>query len=151
MRSVVSSSGGHGCGRVRSLHVPNAFETAMNFLVGNVHVTRWTTFNGSVKSLSLPRNVPRRSSLWGTRPLTNRLFSTSAKFCKQHDFNIANSRIPTVKAFGFRELGIHDVVSRSLEKAYPNIRRPTLAQAEFIPAILGGKDVLLQDATGTGK
>ncbi|KLO09330.1 P-loop containing nucleoside triphosphate hydrolase protein [Schizopora paradoxa] len=100
----------------------------MNFLVGNVHVTRWTTFNCSIKTLSLPQTL-----------------------YKQQDLNVANSRIPTVKAFGFRELGIHDVVSRSLEKAYPNIRRPTLAQAEFIPAILDGKDVLLQDATGTGK
>lgn len=61
------------------------------------------------------------------------------------------SRIPLVRAFGFRELGIDDDLVLRLEKAYPDVRRPTLTQTEYIPAILEGKDVVVHDETGSGK
>lgn len=120
----------------------------MKFLVGNVHLARWPTLN---KALSLPRSSHRKPFLWNYSTHVIRQFSTSGKCCAPHERNVLKTRVPTVKAFGFRELGIHDVVSSSLETAYPDVKRPTLSQADFIPAILQGKDVLLHDATGTGK
>ncbi|KAI5123775.1 hypothetical protein M0805_000364 [Coniferiporia weirii] len=60
-------------------------------------------------------------------------------------------RVPLVRAFGFRELGIRDPIVAALGKAFPDVQRPTLSQAEFIPAILNGQDVVLHDETGTGK
>lgn len=51
----------------------------------------------------------------------------------------------------FQDLGLRDPLVNALHVAYPNVRFPTTSQTEFIPAILGGRDVLLKDATGTGK
>ena len=53
--------------------------------------------------------------------------------------------------YGFRELGIRDGIANAIEKSFPNVQRPTIAQADYIPAILNGKDVILYDQTGTGK
>lgn len=61
------------------------------------------------------------------------------------------TRIPQVRAFGFRELGIDEKIAERLEKVFPDVQRPTLAQTEYIPAILEGKDVVVHDETGTGK
>ena len=51
----------------------------------------------------------------------------------------------------FEAIGIDRMVARALGSAFPNIQRPTAAQAQFIPAVLQGKDVLLKGETGTGK
>lgn len=51
----------------------------------------------------------------------------------------------------FEELGVREPLVAALHVAYPNVRFPTVSQTEFIPAILSGRDVLLKDATGTGK
>lgn len=51
----------------------------------------------------------------------------------------------------FETLGLHPPIVAALQKAFPHIKGPTAAQEKFIPAILGDKDVLLKDATGTGK
>ncbi|KAL5535599.1 hypothetical protein ACEPAF_3693 [Sanghuangporus sanghuang] len=59
-------------------------------------------------------------------------------------------RVPQVP-YGFRELGIRDAIAKAISDAFPDVQRPTIAQADFIPAILSGKDVLLHDDTGTGK
>lgn len=61
------------------------------------------------------------------------------------------TRIPQVRAFGFRELGIDEDVAKLLDRAFPDVQRPTLTQTEYIPAILEGKDVVVHDETGTGK
>lgn len=60
----------------------------------------------------------------------------------------AHLATPTVS---FTELGIREPISKALQTAFPNIETPTDVQSAFIPAILEGKDVLLKDATGTGK
>ncbi|KAF9462129.1 P-loop containing nucleoside triphosphate hydrolase protein [Collybia nuda] len=68
-----------------------------------------------------------------------------------HPNALANSStspgIPTT----FRDLGLHPPIVSALQSAFPNVQYPTEVQAKFIPAILGGKDVLLKDATGSGK
>lgn len=64
--------------------------------------------------------------------------------------NTAGGRVPQVP-YGFRELGIRDAIAKAINDAFPDVQRPTIAQADFIPAILSGKDVLLHDDTGTGK
>jgi superfamily II DNA/RNA helicase len=51
----------------------------------------------------------------------------------------------------FDDLGLHPPIVASLRAAFPNVQYPTEAQEKFIPAILSGKDVLLKDATGSGK
>jgi hypothetical protein len=51
----------------------------------------------------------------------------------------------------FESIGVDEFVTRGLEKAFPHIQIPTPTQEQFIPAILSGKDVLIQDRTGTGK
>lgn len=51
----------------------------------------------------------------------------------------------------FEELGVREPIVKALQVAYPDVRFPTTSQSEFIPAILSGRDVLLKDATGTGK
>jgi superfamily II DNA/RNA helicase len=51
----------------------------------------------------------------------------------------------------FESLGVDKHVVRGLKRAFPHITSPTFMQKEFIPAIMSGKDVLLQDRAGTGK
>ncbi|KAJ6604542.1 P-loop containing nucleoside triphosphate hydrolase protein [Mycena vulgaris] len=52
------------------------------------------------------------------------------------------------KTFG--ALGLHPPIVSALA-AFPNIKQPTRNQAVLIPAVLGGRDILLQDQTGSGK
>lgn len=51
----------------------------------------------------------------------------------------------------FEQLGLHPPIVSSLRQAFPDVKYPTEVQAKFIPAVLAGKDVLLKDATGSGK
>lgn len=69
----------------------------------------------------------------------------------QSSSSLRGTRIPQVRAFGFRELGIDEKIAERLEKVFPDVQRPTLTQTEYIPAILDGKDVVVHDETGTGK
>lgn len=71
--------------------------------------------------------------------------------------SVAEQRIPeaahhsVAEHVKFEDLGLHTPITSALNSAFPNITRPTEAQAKFIPAILSGKDVLLKDGTGSGK
>ncbi|PVG04792.1 P-loop containing nucleoside triphosphate hydrolase protein [Serendipita vermifera] len=51
----------------------------------------------------------------------------------------------------FEDIGVNEYVIRGMNKAFPHIKTPTPTQEKFIPTILSGKDVLIQDKTGTGK
>lgn len=51
----------------------------------------------------------------------------------------------------FEDIGVDSHVARGLRKGFPHVQTPTPTQEEFIPAILEGNDILLQDRTGTGK
>jgi len=51
----------------------------------------------------------------------------------------------------FRELGLDDAFVRSLHKAFPDVVSPTSIQSQLIPEVLGQRDVLLKDVTGSGK
>ncbi|TFK36819.1 P-loop containing nucleoside triphosphate hydrolase protein [Crucibulum laeve] len=55
------------------------------------------------------------------------------------------------KKVTFEDLGLHPPIVASLRTAFPNVQHPTETQSKFIPAILGEKDVLLKDETGSGK
>ena len=49
----------------------------------------------------------------------------------------------------FTDLGLGDEITRALQKE--NFQHPTRVQADLIPAILSGRDILGQSKTGTGK
>jgi superfamily II DNA/RNA helicase len=51
----------------------------------------------------------------------------------------------------FAALGLDVRFVKGLHSAFPNVQEPTAVQAKLIPEILAGKDILLKDATGTGK
>ncbi|KDQ63512.1 hypothetical protein JAAARDRAFT_169417 [Jaapia argillacea MUCL 33604] len=53
--------------------------------------------------------------------------------------------------YTFEQLGVHQPLIAALQTAFPNVRCPTQIQTEFMSAVLSGRDVLLNDGTGTGK
>ncbi|KAF5374928.1 hypothetical protein D9758_000387 [Tetrapyrgos nigripes] len=57
----------------------------------------------------------------------------------------------TTTPVSFTDLGIRRPLVKAILAGFPNVQEPTRIQAELIPAILSGKDVLLQDDTGVGK
>jgi hypothetical protein len=51
----------------------------------------------------------------------------------------------------FRLIGLEPNLVQALRKAFPNIKRPTKVQESLVTEILGGRDILLKDRTGSGK
>ncbi|KAI6047726.1 P-loop containing nucleoside triphosphate hydrolase protein [Pisolithus marmoratus] len=51
----------------------------------------------------------------------------------------------------FEAAGVRPTVASSLRVAFPNAERPTSMQKKLIRAMLGKKDIVLQDYTGSGK
>ncbi|CAA7259950.1 unnamed protein product [Cyclocybe aegerita] len=51
----------------------------------------------------------------------------------------------------FRTLGFDPQFMKALQTAFPNVKRPTAVQEKLILEILGGRDILLKDDTGSGK
>jgi superfamily II DNA/RNA helicase len=80
-------------------------------------------------------------------------FSTSLKATMRslHISGGLGDEQPTNALETFESLGVDEFVVRGLKRAFPHIVGPTPMQKEFIPAVMSGKDVLLQDRTGTGK
>ncbi|KAI9305549.1 P-loop containing nucleoside triphosphate hydrolase protein [Cunninghamella echinulata] len=67
-------------------------------------------------------------------------------FIKKYIVSIKNNRFYTT----FQSLGIPKHTITNLKTCF-GIDQPTLSQAQFIPPIIAGKDVILRDTTGTGK
>ena len=101
------------------------------------------------------RSLARRPLVLRTlRPSARRyanLAGSSASGVSQKKVPPQRTRVPQVRAFGFRELGIDEKTLSQVENVFPHVKRPTLSQAEYIPAILQGQDVVVHDETGTGK
>jgi superfamily II DNA/RNA helicase len=84
---------------------------------------------------------------------TRKAFSTSFK-ATVRSLHISGGIVdeqPANAVETFESLGVDKFVVRGLKRAFPHISSPTLMQKEFIPAVMSGNDVLLQDRTGTGK
>ncbi|KAG6880472.1 hypothetical protein C0992_004049, partial [Termitomyces sp. T32_za158] len=84
----------------------------------------------------------------------SRSAETQAEVLAKTTFTSHTSALPEAtdptKATTFEQLGLHPPIVASLKAAFSNVKNPTETQAEFIPAILSGKDVLLKDETGSG-
>jgi hypothetical protein len=79
--------------------------------------------------------------------LTQRTLHTS----RSNGSNTTPSPSTNSEPVNFEDLGLHLPIVSAMRRAFPNLARPTEAQATFIPAILNGKDILLRDSTGSGK
>jgi superfamily II DNA/RNA helicase len=66
-------------------------------------------------------------------------------------FALAKDALEPRKPPSFEALGLRPPIVASLQAAFPNVKHPTETQAQFIPAVLSGKDLLLKDETGSGK
>ncbi|KAJ7092613.1 P-loop containing nucleoside triphosphate hydrolase protein [Mycena epipterygia] len=109
----------------------------------------------------------QKCSFRGVNPQLLRHFSSSqaaySKSFEAHAENVHNldpglethPRIgtgPRVKSkSSFGALGLHPPIVSALRTAFPNIKHPTKIQAVLIPAVLDGRDIFLQDQTGSGK
>jgi hypothetical protein len=58
---------------------------------------------------------------------------------------------PAFSDQSFRSIGLEPNLVQALQKAFPNIKRPTKVQESLITEILAGRDILLKDSTGSGK
>lgn len=86
---------------------------------------------------------------------TRKSLSTAVYFTSRSRRNLATvgdeKRDAVNLSDTFESLGVDEFVVHGLKRAFPHINAPTPMQKEFIPAIMSGKDILLQDRTGTGK
>ena len=122
-------------------------------IASSLYVVRFKS-NRIIPVLPLFYHPFRRALTSSSRHLVRHLQRPKSNFLPrdndlQQPFPVAG--IPRVRAFGFRELGVRETLVGAVHSAFPDVGHPTLSQAEFIPAILDGKDILLQDETGTGK
>ncbi|KAJ7103640.1 P-loop containing nucleoside triphosphate hydrolase protein [Mycena belliarum] len=77
----------------------------------------------------------------------------NSRLSKAHLASFDGPHIPsaTAKPKSFGALGLHPPIVSALRTAFPTIRNPTKNQAILIPALLEGRDIFLQDRTGSGK
>ncbi|PPQ67078.1 hypothetical protein CVT25_005679 [Psilocybe cyanescens] len=58
---------------------------------------------------------------------------------------------PIKERMSFPALGVEQSFVKALQTAFPDVEKPTGVQEKLIPEILGGKDILVKDSTGSGK
>jgi len=51
----------------------------------------------------------------------------------------------------FPTLGLEPKFVKALQTAFPKVEGPTEVQERLLPEVLGNKDILLKDITGSGK
>ena len=60
--------------------------------------------------------------------------------------------MPAFSDLSFRSIGLEPNLVNALQKAFPDVKRPTVVQEKLIKEIIfGGRDILLKDDTGSGK
>jgi superfamily II DNA/RNA helicase len=80
-----------------------------------------------------------------------RLLSISHARHNAHNLQVESEGDALPKTRSFAKLGIRDTILSGMNAAFPHIQAPTRVQERFITAISEGKDLMLKDATGTGK
>lgn len=64
---------------------------------------------------------------------------------------LAKQAAEVAPTLSFENLGLGTTFIKSLRKAFPQVKNPTDAQAQLIPAVLGTRDIILKDVNGSGK
>jgi superfamily II DNA/RNA helicase len=103
--------------------------------------------------LCWPAPTRNLSNVHARTKLTSAVFGISKEQRRQRVLDLIKEPprpVPEGHA-SFEVVGLRPALVDALHKAFPNVERPTPLQREFLPAIDDGKDVLLKDATGTGK
>ncbi|KAF7799250.1 hypothetical protein EIP86_010482 [Pleurotus ostreatoroseus] len=90
--------------------------------------------------------LPTTALLWRRCPK----LATCARPGRRHLSQVGHDAL-ALSSKTFEDVGLQRSVVTALQDAFPNVRRPTQMQVEFLEAALGGRDVLLKDKTGTGK
>lgn len=88
---------------------------------------------------SMRTSIPFR--LWTSQPLCRRTIHTTSVSCNVETYgsrSSVTSPTQTVQSPTFEAAGIRAPIASALRKAFPNIKHPTDAQNNFIPAILNG-------------
>lgn len=101
-------------------------------------------------SRSLTLLVPRcpHTSVSHTLRLYNCHTVIPRRYASQTVATLSPAQIPVPS---FKDIGVSSAVAHALQKTFPNVQVPTKSQRKFIPAVLSGQDVFLQNDTGTGK
>ncbi|KAJ3918314.1 P-loop containing nucleoside triphosphate hydrolase protein [Lentinula edodes] len=58
---------------------------------------------------------------------------------------------PSKPVFSFEDAGLRPPLAQAVYTAFPNVKSPTEIQSTLISSVLEGKDIILQDETGSGK
>lgn len=58
---------------------------------------------------------------------------------------------PSKPVFSFEDAGLRPPLAQAVYAAFPNVKSPTEIQSTLISSVLEGKDIILQDETGSGK
>ncbi|KAJ7783669.1 P-loop containing nucleoside triphosphate hydrolase protein [Mycena maculata] len=88
---------------------------------------------------------------WGARPYSQSFEAHAASLDKNNHAKRQRTAGPRTNLKSFEALGLHPPIVSALRAAFPSIKHPTTSQEALIPAVLDGRDIFLQDQTGSGK
>lgn len=58
---------------------------------------------------------------------------------------------PKKPVFTFEDAGLRPALAKAIYTAFPNVKTATEIQSTLISSVMKGKDIILQDETGSGK